>query len=480
MTRLRGSQRGDRLGTAVPAMDGSKLPANPFAPSPEALFRFHVVSQVVAGVRAGRPQAVVVKEVASRAHLSWDGNFRLRKASARSVYRWLAAFSAGGISSLEPAARAHTLSSAVLPEKFIDFLRSEKSTDDEATIPELIRRAAQLGIIASEDDIDRTTVWRAAQRMQLPCARRSNKREADIRRFAYPHRMMMVLCDGKQFRAGPTRTRRLVLFFIDDASRYTPLAVVGPSESTELFLRGLYELIRRVGFMDILFLDGGPGFISADTAAVCVRLGVLLIHGTPEYPEGHGKIERFHQTAWQDILRALTAVGVGDDFASLELRLNHYLSTQYNQRPHEALEHGQLTPAARWAKDTRELRFPADDAELRERFVITESRDVSSDNVVRVGGLHYEVPRGHRGTSIQIFRQTLDQTVSIIHDGKRTRLHAVDLEGNATSRRARPQSPPQKEESAPPRTAAQIAFDRDFGPVVAPDGGYVPPTKIKE
>jgi transposase InsO family protein len=314
--------------------------------------------------------------------------------------------------------------------------------------------------------------------MGLPRSRRSSKRDADMRRFAYPHRMMMMLSDGKHFRAGPARTRRVALFFIDDATRYTPPAVVGPSESTELFLRGFYEVIRCVGLMDILFLDGGPGFVSGDTIAVCARLGVLLIHGTAEYPEGHGKIERFHQTAWQDILRALTSPGVGDDFASLELRLNHYLATQYNLRAHESLD--QDSPSTRWENDTRELRFYADDAELRERFVITESRSVSTDNVVRVEGTFYEVPRGHRGTSIQVFRQTLDQTVSIIHDGKRVRLHPVDLEANARAHRARPDSAPEKESAPPPRTAAQIAFDRDFGPVVAPDGGYVPPTKTKE
>jgi putative transposase len=453
---------------------------SPFVLSSEALFRYQVVSQVVADVRAGRRLRVVVKDVASRPHLSVDGEYSLRKTTSRSVYRWYAAFNAGGTAALEPAVRARTTTSEVLPDKFIEFLRSEKKADDEASIPELIRRAVQLGLLEPAVSIDRTTVWRAVKRMGLHPARRSNKRDADMRRFAYPNRMMMVLCDGKHFRAGPAKTRRLVLFFIDDATRFIPFVVVGASESTHLFLRGLYELIRRVGLMDILFLDRGAGFRSEDTLAVCARLDVKLIHGTVAYPEGHGKIERFHQTAWQDTLRALTAPGIDDAFAALELRLNHYVATQYNFQPHESLDKD--SPSERWHADERPMRFHANDAELRECFVITESRAVSTDNVLRVDGTFYEVPRGHRGTDINIFRQTLDQTVSIIHDGKRVRLHPVDLEANARAHRARTDSEKheQKESTPPTRTSAQIAFDRDYGPVIASDGGYVPPTKTKE
>jgi len=54
----------------------------------------------------------------------------------------------------------------------------------------------------------------------LPLRRVPAKQEADQRRFAYPHRMMMVLADGKHFRAGPARKRVVAPFFLDDASRF--------------------------------------------------------------------------------------------------------------------------------------------------------------------------------------------------------------------------------------------------------------------
>ena len=52
-------------------------------------------------------------------------------------------------------------------------------------------------------------------------------------------------------------------------------------------------------------MDGGPGLAAADSAEVGANRGALLIHGEANYPEGHGKVERFNQTAKAQSLRAL-------------------------------------------------------------------------------------------------------------------------------------------------------------------------------
>jgi hypothetical protein len=99
--------------------------------------------------------------------------------------------------------------------------------------------------------------------------------------------------------------------------------------------------------------------------------------GTAAYPEGHGKIEKFNQTAQTQALRGLVgAADVDDDCGALELRLSHDLDHSYNRQPHEALD-GQ-TPLDRFEADTRALRFPATDAELADRFVVTETPTRSS------------------------------------------------------------------------------------------------------
>jgi hypothetical protein len=287
--------------------------------------------------------------------------------------------------------------------------------------------------------------------------------------------MQMVLCDGKKFRAGAGRVWRVALFFLDDCTRTGLHVVVGTQETTELLLRGLFGLLRRRGRMDALYLDKGPGFRSRDTAAVLGHLEVPLILGKERYPEGHGKIERFHQTAIRKVLRSLTAADVDPDCGALELRLSHYLG-RYNDRPHESLDGD--TPRMRWDADPRPLRFPEDEATLRSRFVVTEERRVSNDHVIQFDGVDYEAPRGLARQRVRVHRRLLDgaddvapQHLSVLHDGRLVRLHPVDLAANARANRGTSRSEP-LDEVAPVKTAATLAFERDYGSLVGPDGGF--------
>ena len=293
----------------------------------------------------------------------------------------------------------------------------------------------------------------------------------DMRRFAYAHRMLMVLADGKHFRAGIGRLRRVALTLLDDATRYGLSVLVGTSESTELFLRPLHETLLRYGLMVALFLDRGSGFISDDTVAVLARLGIRLIHGTAGYPEGHGKIERFNRTLLARELRGLDGhPEVDPDPAALTLRLAHWLEHVYNHHPHEGL--GGDSPAQRFGADTRPLNFPTSREALASCFLITRRCRVSADNVVSYKGVVYEVPRGHARQKITVTRHLLEgDHLSVLHEGRSVVLHPVDLEANAYARRARP-GPQPPEPSSAPTTAAHRAFQADFDPIVGPDGSY--------
>jgi putative transposase len=449
-------------------MADPKPPRTPLVLSPEALFRYQIVSAVKARELSGQGTDAAVREVAAQHHLTLVGE--QKTCAVRSIYRWLAELDRDGLSGIETAQPERAIS-RVLPEPLVDFLAKEKDEDRYASVPELIRRARERGVIGPHERADRTSVWRACVRLGLPLRRVPAKHEADKRRFAYPHRMMMLLADGKHFRAGARRAKRVAMFFLDDATRFGLGVVVGTAESAELFLRGLHRVLRRFGFMDIVFLDRGPGFKADDTAAACRRLDIHLVLGTAAYPEGHGKIEKFNQTAQSQLLRGLPgAADVDADCGALELRLTHFLDHRYNQQPHEALD-GQ-TPLARFEADTRALRFPADDAELADRFVVTETRKVSNDNVVSYEGVDYEVPRGHAGTDVTVWRHLLSGALSVVHDGRLVALAPVDLTLNAVSRRAVPSAPAPDDDERAPQTAAQLAFARDFAPVVGPDGGF--------
>jgi len=446
---------------------------DPDIPSPEALFRYRLVSEVAARVLRGHDRAGVVRDLAALVHHDLTG--KLRRVSERTLYRWLARTREQGYAGLLPARRRRLDRSAVLADDFLNFLVAHKTKDPRASIPELIRRAREKGLLRPTERVDRTTVYRVLKRMGTQVGRR--KREAtdrDTRRFAYPHRMQMVLCDGKHFRAGIHRARRVALFFLDDASRLGLDVTVGTSESAELFLSALYGKTRRYGIADIYYLDQGPGFIAEDTFEVIRKLGAVLIHGETAYPQGHGKIEKFNQTAKHDVLRGYEGrADIDPDPRSLSLRLRHYLREVYNHRPHESLSG--TTPWERFHGDERSLRMPASDEDLRSRFVIHIRRRVTSDHTLSVDSVDYEVPRGHAGERIIVHRRLLENSLAIVHEGRLVKLHPVDLHANARARRARSKQPRDEPRAPLPKSAADLAFERDFSPVVDPDGGCSDP-----
>jgi len=375
---------------------------------------------------------------------------------------------------LEPAVREAREASQALSGRLVAFLVDEKSADPKASVPELIRRARLGGLIEEGEEVNRVTVWRALRRMGVSTRRQKQPHGGDTRSFEYPHRMQMLLCDGKHFRAGKTRAKRVALFFLDDASRMGLHVVVGTAESAALFLRGLYETIRRHGLFDIAYLDRGPGFIANDTAAVIQQLGALLILGVAGYPQGRGKVEKFNQTALAAVLRTYDGRDeIDPDCGALALRLGHWLREIYNRTPHESLGKD-VTPWQRWSADERDLRLPEDDAELRGHFILRETRKATKDHLVPWEGQDLELPKGLADKRVELYHQVLDDTVSVLHEGRLVRLHPVDRHANAVSRRG--QTAPVDTTPAPTRsTAADLAFSRDLRPLVGPDGGFVEP-----
>lgn len=440
----------------------------PSAPSAEALMRYSVLAQVEALILGGSRTSTAVRVVAGRDHAHVDG--RPVRVSTRTIQRWCAAYLRGGMAALEPKDRTRTQTSKVLSRKLVAFLRDEKDRDPRASVPELLRRARASGVVAEDDLVDRTTLWRACRRLGLATRDRPSKREGDMRRWRYPHRMQCVLCDGKHFRAGGTRARRVALFFFDDATRYGLDVCVGPSESTELFLRGLYDLVRRHGLPDLLYLDHGAGFASGDTLAVVQGgLRAWLIHGQRQYPAGRGAVERFHRTAFEQLLRALDGAShVDPAYGALTLRLRHWLE-RYNDTPHQAL--GGDTPRQRWEAG-RPLRFPDDEADLYRRFVVRQTRKVSTDHVIKMDGRLWEAPRGLGDRTVAITRHVLDHRLWVLHEGRRVELAELEPHANASDRRGRSDDPRPLPTEGVPHTAASRAYDQDFLPLVDPQGGF--------
>jgi hypothetical protein len=133
------------------------------------------------------------------------------------------------------------------------------------------------------------------------------------------------------------------------------------------------------------------------------------------------------------------------------------------------------SPWERWSRDAKALSHVTED-ELLRAFVVHLDRTVSNDRVVPIDTTDYEVPAalgpaGGPNRRIQITHRLLDNTYHVVCDGRLVRIHPVDLVANARAHRGRRKDDPGDPSSPPVKTAADLAFDRDFGSVVDDDGG---------
>jgi putative transposase len=438
-----------------------------------ALVRFTAVSHVEAYVLGGQTLAAAISRVC-QLESSGCGDVQSKRFGRSSVYNWYRAYKVGGMDALFDEPRERRGSSLPLP--FLNYLCSEKQKDPEASIPEVISRAREKSIITMKEPIDRTTVFRAARALDLPMLRRKKAEATTMRPFAYEHRMMMVLCDGKHFRAGTQGLKRVALFFIDDATRYVLDAFVGFSEDTDFFLSSIFRVIQNFGYMGALYLDHGPGFIANDSKNIMAQLKIPFIHGQAGYPEGRGKVERFNGTVTQDVLRGLNKPGIDPSRSALELRLRHYIRERYNIRHHSNVD---AAPAALFENDSKPLHFPVSEEDLRRSFILSEPRKVRQDNVIHWYGLLYETPIGYAGRTVTIYRNVISHKIWLLHNGEATVLLPPDLSMNARGTRAKEslrQHPPRE----PIVTAAEMHFNRDFSPIIDVDGGFSNNTDTQE
>lgn len=141
------------------------------------------------------------------------------------------------------------------------------------------------------------------------------------------------------------------------------------------------------------------------------------------------------------------------------------------------------TPWERWSRDPRDLQHLTED-ELTRSFVTYLERTITHDRTISIESLDYEVPReaGRGGARILVTHRLLERAFYVVAGDRLVRLHPVNLAANARSPRLRPGSPPDDDPTgAPPeKTAADLAFERELGPVVDADGGSLPSTQQQE
>jgi len=383
----------------------------------------HVKALEIKGHSKGDSIKLVLE---NNTHLAMKGG---KRATERTLYRWVKRYEDEG-ENLFKTKREYDKYSHIDERTIKEFVRL-KEKDEYLSIPEAIKILEDAEFV-KKGTLSRSTVWRIARDYNLPLHLKDQVTKSKKMRFEYAHRLDMVICDGKHFRAGSKEHKRVLISFMDDSARMCLMTKVGESENSRVFLRGLYDLIRHHGVPRLLFMDNGSGFKNHEVDEICSKLKINIVYGTARYPEGRGKIERFNRTITTKLLRGFRKNPEIDSHISFLERMIKKWIHEYNNTVHRSLG---ISPYEKWSSDKTEINFPYDSEKLREMFSITFLRKVSADNIIQHLSCSYELPTGYSGRKVKLIENVITNEISFNHKGKLILLKKVDLAYNAEVKR---------------------------------------------
>ena len=164
--------------------------------------------------------------------------------------------------------------------------------------------------------------------------------------------------------------------------------------------------ILRYGRPVAVYVDQGSVYKAHQFNTICACLGIQRILGTPYYPEGRGKIERFFQFVQSDFLPELAHSSVSS-LRQLNQSLLAWVEVVYHPKLHS--ETGQA-PLERLRQDTAPTTRPVDPEELRQAFLHRDQRKVTKTATFSFHNNRFRVPDYLRGQTIQLRYDPFDLT----------------------------------------------------------------------
>ncbi len=270
----------------------------------------------------------------------------------------------------------------------------------EVSIPIILREVVLTGRLR-EGIVSEATIRRLFAAHHLNRRQRRAMVSKGRRRWQrkHPHELWHAdVCHGPKLDGHNRRIPVRVHGIMDDASRYV-VALRAESTERELDMLLLFaEALRQNPPPAMLYLDNGSTYSGQALETVCARLDISLIHAEPYDPQARGKIERFWRT-----LRA-GCLDYVDDCRSLhevQVRLTAFLERHYHRAAHGGLTGG-AAPREVFAVEAPSTRPLLTEEKLEAAFTVRQSRRVSNDGVISVGGMLWEVQQsaldGHKVT----------------------------------------------------------------------------------
>lgn len=260
-------------------------------------------------------------------------------------YKWIERYKSGfdlSDRSKKPKVIANKTSEEV--EKLILSLRNDNPGWGSKTIKKVLENQGYNNIPCAK------TVNNILNRNGCILKEESEKRHKYLR-FQKKHCNEMWQTDFKGDFEMNNGKRCYPLDIIDDCSRY--LIKITPFDETKNVVISTFEkAFEEYGLPLSVLSDNGAQFVGLRQGYTqfekwLMCLDVLPVHGRVRHPQTQGKIERFHRTLNNELLKHKSF----DDIDHVDKEMQAWREKYNNVRPHEALN--MLTPADVYEKSQR-------------------------------------------------------------------------------------------------------------------------------
>lgn len=395
-----------------------------------ALMRYSAIAPLITGLSDDYPSLeAFFRDASAKGCIHPDGT--IKHYAPGTIEKWYRMYKADGFDALIPISRADLGVPRKLDEELQEQILYLKTNYPRMSASSIYRQLRENGSI-KEGDVSESTINRFINVTNLRLKTTTNQ---DMRRYERPH-INEVWCGDSS--VGPYLTtpdgkkhKVYIIALIDDASRFIVGIDIFFNDNFVNLMSVLKSAVSKYGRPKMFNFDNGSSYKNKQMELLAARVGSVVHYDQPYTPTQKAKIERWFRTMKDQWMSSLDI----RDFHSLdELRGNLFSYVQkYNQSIHSSLKG--KSPQDRFFSEPECIKRLSD-SEIEHIFLLEIERRVSSDSVIVIDHVEYEVDYRFAKQRIKLrYSPNLEDIYIVEADGTLTPIRLLNKTENANVKR---------------------------------------------
>lgn len=395
-----------------------------------ALMRYSAISPLISGTGNDYVSLdAFFRAVSDKGILHPDGH--LKHYAPATIEKWYRKYLKLGFDSLQPTSRADHGQPRKLDIELQEQIKYLKSNYPRMSSSSIYRQLRENGSI-THGQVSESTINRY---VNLFASQMKTTTNPDMRRYERPH-INEVWCGDSS--VGPylkthdgKKHKVYIIALIDDASRFIIGIDVFFHDNFVNLMSVIKSAVAKYGKPGMFNFDNGSSYKNKQMELLAARIGSVVHYDQPYTPTQKAKIERWFRTMKDQWMAALDI----RNFHSLEeLRGNLFAYvTSYNQAVHSSLQG--KSPQDRFFLEPERIRRLSEQ-EIENSFLLEIERRVSSDSVIVIDQVEYEVDCRFAKQRIKLrYSPSLEDIFIVEADGTLTPIRLLNKQENAYVKR---------------------------------------------